>query len=936
MASFPADPAEPPGRGPPAAESPGEDEEEEEEEEAAASRKLLQTLVAAPPSPGTPPPPPPPPPPPGGAGAGGGEPEGCSGSGSEEAAAAAPSPAAAPPGAAPPRFSAEQVSCVCEALLQAGDPGRLGRFLGSLPADEAQRLEAAAGAAGESLAKARALLAFQRGDFGELYRLVQSRPFGAAHHPFLQDLYLRARYREAEAARGRALGAVDKYRLRKKFPLPGTIWDGEETVYCFKRRSRAALRDSYGRSRYPSPEQKRRLARDTGLSLTQVSNWFKNRRQRDRSGGAGGGGGAGTPSKSESDGNPSTEDESSHGPEETEAAMGLPATPEGVPNSSSLFLPAACSSASSILLNGNFITASSPTMLLNGGSVIQTPNGGVILNGLALGDNPTVTLSPVAAPSPPVLLNGATTLLSSKTPAPSSQEVPKAHQESLPPAAVILSPATLQGEVKSETAEPLSFGVEVKLEDGPGPVPPLLSLPDASTLLSDHKGTLLTPVSMSQVVPSNEEAPKATPLPSAAQPAATSSPQMVPLAKLVPGTQALASPQVTVATVGGQVSLATPAPATTATPLLSIPASSPAQATVLHVPAPSLVPMAQVSPPSQVVPLSQPVLGTQVLSPSQLVPMSPTQIYTVPQGGPASQLVSLPQVAQGSQIISLPQVVPTSQVVTLQQGMGSPIQILTSAAPIKMGPVAGAPQATVAGGNFTQGNVHLINTNVGMTALQLSGSQPGNIFLTNPATGSGTFVTGMALQQGKLILTATFPAGMLMAPVLSAPAAQTLALPVKQEVSVTAAVALEGNEGGGGGGGSSVMLPGVTSILPSGVSPLSAPDGPGTASLAYSTDTGQASLLSNFSQQDSLAMSQQSVVWSSPVGMDLQGAGSEGLFEMDKSPMEEQSGLLRLPEGEGLLLDASGGDPMDPEALDSEEKVLTQLQSVPVEEPLDL
>ena len=29
-------------------------------------------------------------------------------------------------------------------------------------------------------------------------------------------------------------GAVDKYRLRRKFPLPRTIWDGEETVYCFK------------------------------------------------------------------------------------------------------------------------------------------------------------------------------------------------------------------------------------------------------------------------------------------------------------------------------------------------------------------------------------------------------------------------------------------------------------------------------------------------------------------------------------------------------------------------------------------------------------------------------------------------------------------------------------------------------------------------------
>ena len=35
-------------------------------------------------------------------------------------------------------------------------------------------------------------------------------------------------------------------------------------------------------SRYPNPEEKRQLAKKTGLTLTQVSNWFKNRRQRDR------------------------------------------------------------------------------------------------------------------------------------------------------------------------------------------------------------------------------------------------------------------------------------------------------------------------------------------------------------------------------------------------------------------------------------------------------------------------------------------------------------------------------------------------------------------------------------------------------------------------------------------------------------------------------
>merc|ERR1719341_1103182 len=33
---------------------------------------------------------------------------------------------------------------------------------------------------------------------------------------------------------------------------------------------------------YPSPREKRELAEQTGLTTTQVSNWFKNRRQRDR------------------------------------------------------------------------------------------------------------------------------------------------------------------------------------------------------------------------------------------------------------------------------------------------------------------------------------------------------------------------------------------------------------------------------------------------------------------------------------------------------------------------------------------------------------------------------------------------------------------------------------------------------------------------------
>lgn len=187
----------------------------------------------------------------------------------------APGPSS--PGAMLPSFgfTQEQVACVCEVLQQSGNIERLGRFLWSLPACEHLQKN-------ESVLKAKALVAFHRSNFKELYRILESHNFSAASHPKLQALWLKAHYIEAERLRGRALGAVGKYRIRRKFPLPRTIWDGEETSYCFKEKSRNVLREWYAHNPYPSPREKRELAEATGLTTTQVSNWFKNRRQRDR------------------------------------------------------------------------------------------------------------------------------------------------------------------------------------------------------------------------------------------------------------------------------------------------------------------------------------------------------------------------------------------------------------------------------------------------------------------------------------------------------------------------------------------------------------------------------------------------------------------------------------------------------------------------------
>ena len=172
-------------------------------------------------------------------------------------------------------FSADQVACVCDALRQSGDLERLARFLWSLPPNELLN-------GTESVLKARAFVAFHRGRFREVYSILESHEFDPSSHEMLQNMWYKSHYCEAEKLRGRELGAVDKYRIRRKYPLPRTIWDGEETVYCFKEKSRQLLKQCYEQNRYPTPQEKRLIAKQTGLTLKQVSNWFKNRRQRDR------------------------------------------------------------------------------------------------------------------------------------------------------------------------------------------------------------------------------------------------------------------------------------------------------------------------------------------------------------------------------------------------------------------------------------------------------------------------------------------------------------------------------------------------------------------------------------------------------------------------------------------------------------------------------
>ncbi|KAI1893232.1 hypothetical protein AGOR_G00121580 [Albula goreensis] len=186
-----------------------------------------------------------------------------------------------------PSFSPEQIACVCEVLLQGGSVERLASFLATLPSWPALQGQ-------ESVLKARAAVAFHQGRFPELYALLEGFPFSPRSHPLLQQLWLRAHYLEAERQRGRPLGAWASTASAASFPCPepsGTekrpaTASRKQLVLKFhashREKSRSVLREWYCHKPYPSPREKRDLAAATGLTATQVSNWFKNRRQRDR------------------------------------------------------------------------------------------------------------------------------------------------------------------------------------------------------------------------------------------------------------------------------------------------------------------------------------------------------------------------------------------------------------------------------------------------------------------------------------------------------------------------------------------------------------------------------------------------------------------------------------------------------------------------------
>uniref|UniRef100_A0A3B4V557 SIX homeobox 5 n=1 Tax=Seriola dumerili TaxID=41447 RepID=A0A3B4V557_SERDU len=714
-------------------------------------------------------------------------------------------------------FSTDQVSCLCEALLQAGNVDRLWRFLSTIPpSSELLR-------GNETLLKAQALVAFHREEYKELYAILESHDFHPSNHGFLQDLYLKARYKEAERSRGRSLGAVDKYRLRKKFPLPKTIWDGEETVYCFKEKSRNALKECYKSNRYPTPDEKKNLAKVTGLSLTQVSNWFKNRRQRDRTP-------SGTHSKSESDGNHSTDDEAT-------AMDDTPDKPEEAAGSTTSIISLSavpCSTGGQLILNGSggFLTASQP-LLLNGNSLISSAGAGVIINGLSLGDCQTVTLSPATASSP-LILNGAQVITKSSISVQHSLPAVVLGTNNTPvsnPPSIISLPLqtkTDSGNAMDYIGMPESEGNSQTVSSSSSslsPSSPTLSSPNSlpSLVLTQNTQESLTlPASMSSAgmvisssavpLPSQQgeyvvfaTAGSQLNSPSSVVSSSSATPQVFSLPQVVPSIQGIPVSQLVQHSSGAQMSqcpqLVPVSPLTSPAPQFQSPQTVNTGArlaqqqqdasTTLPEGAANIVSISQLNN-NQLPQRMAHQLGDQttnsspnkIQAPQVISISSPTQVVPVPQakGTTPTQLVplSMPQLVpvssiQTSSTISFPQVVPASPSLSIPSA-GVPLQILTSA------PAAGAvaqgplrinqlrPIQSVGPPTSMAPGVQLLNSGI----IQLPSAPPGNLLL-----GGSPY---LSVQQGKLIL--TIPAGIQLTSLPLKPVPETSSIPANGLSSV--------------------------------------------------------------------------------------------------------------------------------------------------------
>lgn len=323
---------------------------------------------------------------------------------------------------------------------------------------------------------------------------------------------------------------------------------------------------------------------------------------------------------------------------------------------------------------------------------------------------------------------------------------------------------------------------------------------------------------------------------------------------------------------------------------------------------------------------------------------SPTQVVSMAKGTPTQLVsVSMPQLVpvssiQTSNTISFPQVVPASPSLTMPSA-GAPIQILASAptagglgqSPLRINQISpiqnlGSPTSVTPG-------MQLLNSGI----IQLPSAPPGNLLLSG-----GPF---LSVQQGKLIL--TIPAGL-----------QLTSVPPKQELSQVSTNGL-----------SHTLLPSAACVAPQPLTmPNLAPSSLTTSALNFMNSSSPYSssetpVPSTITLDHSIASTTQNtlspdsmltlspmycgVTPNTPMSHSAWSPASSlsQLFDVRGKDLPVDPSLLPgLPGGESLLLgspspeqDMEVTSPLgSSEEIDGESKILTQLQSVPVDDDLGL
>jgi len=96
-----------------------------------------------------------------------------------------------------------------------------------------------------------------------------------------QSLYQIALCKGNEGQQAKQLSSVNKYRIRKRH-APPTAQRGGHKKYSISRQAYELMAAEYVNNPRPRADIKSSIARRTGLKLSTVSNWFKNRRQRNK------------------------------------------------------------------------------------------------------------------------------------------------------------------------------------------------------------------------------------------------------------------------------------------------------------------------------------------------------------------------------------------------------------------------------------------------------------------------------------------------------------------------------------------------------------------------------------------------------------------------------------------------------------------------------